>query len=66
MTEVTTITSGGMDGAGLEVTGTGFSRDAEVTLDGMPLSEDDGYQVLTPERILLLFPSAPAITPSRS
>lgn len=57
-TEVTSITSGGKAGRGLEVLGTGFSRDALVTLDGTALEADETYQVLSPERILVLFPAA--------
>jgi hypothetical protein len=56
-TELTTITSEGKEGPGLEVLGTGFSRNAEVTLDGTALVEGETFQVLTPESILILFPS---------
>jgi hypothetical protein len=53
----TVVSSGGDEGPGLEIDGVGFSRDAEVLVDGTPLVEATDFQVRAPERILVRFPA---------
>jgi hypothetical protein len=55
----TSINSSGSSGPGpgLEILGTGFSRDAQVLVDGTPLVEGAEFQVIGPESILVRFPA---------
>jgi hypothetical protein len=53
----TSINSSGTTGPGLEISGTGFSRDAQVLVDGTSLVAVTEFQVLGPESILVRFPA---------
>jgi hypothetical protein len=56
-TNPTSINSGGDSGPGIEIAGTGFSKDAQVLLDGTPLVAGTDFQVSGPESILIRFPA---------
>jgi len=58
----TTITVGGQSRAGVVVAGTGFSRDAQVSVDGTELVVDRDFQVKDPEGILVVLTNTAAGT----
>lgn len=59
LTEVTaaTLLLNDVETPGIELTGTGFSVDATVVVNGISLSEDNEISVVSPESILAILPA---------